>query len=113
MATEALTVNSHDPQLLKYLANYSAMIDDHTRAVRYLNEELRQAKFDKDALFEAALIFNHFGERGTSLEWLGKALRAGVSREQVLQQPDLDNLHNDPRFQELLKLNSSGPNHGK
>jgi tetratricopeptide (TPR) repeat protein/TolB-like protein/tRNA A-37 threonylcarbamoyl transferase component Bud32 len=113
LAKQELAVNPHDPEVLKCLANYHAMIEDHTRAVAYLNDELRQAKFDRDSMFEAALVFNHFGETGTSLEWLDKALRSGFSPEQVLRQPDLDNLHGDPRFQELLKASSSGPNQGK
>ena len=107
LAKEALAVNSRDPQPLKYLANYYAMTGDRTHALQYLNSELKQGNFDKDALFDAAVISNHFGETGEALEWLGKALRAGLSPKLALRQPDLDNLHGDLRFQELLKASSS------
>jgi serine/threonine-protein kinase len=113
LAKNAVSVNARDVQALKYLADYHAMIGDRNRAISYLNEELNQSRSDQDALFEAALVFNHLGETGTSLEWLGKALRAGVPPQQVLQEPGLDNLHDNPRFQELLKSSSSGPNPGK
>jgi tetratricopeptide (TPR) repeat protein/tRNA A-37 threonylcarbamoyl transferase component Bud32 len=113
LAKRDLAVNSRDPQLLKYLANYYAMTGDRTSAAQYLNLELQQGKFDKNSLFDAAVIANHFGETGEALEWLGKSMRAGFSPELARLQPDLDNLHGDPRFQELLKANSSGPNQGK
>jgi len=71
---------------------------------------LEQSKSDKGALFSAALIYNHLGDKGLALEWLGKALRAGYSPEMARQQPDLDNLHGDARFEDLLKSSSSGPN---
>jgi hypothetical protein len=53
------------------------------------------------------------GDKGQSLEWLGKAVRAGYSAEMARQQPDLDDLHGDPRFEDLLKSASSAPGTGK
>jgi eukaryotic-like serine/threonine-protein kinase len=105
IAQRELTVNPRDPDLLKALANYSVMIDDGPTALKYLNRALEQSKSDKDSLFSAALIYNHLGDKGLALEWLSKALRAGYSPEMVLQQPDLDNLHGDARFEDLLKSN--------
>jgi eukaryotic-like serine/threonine-protein kinase len=109
IAERDLAVNDHDPVLLRDLANYHAMIDDRSGALSYLSQSLAYGKSDKDALFSAATVYNRIGETGPALEWLGKSLQAGISPEVVLQQPDLDNLHGDPRFQELLKLNGSSP----
>src|SRR5712692_3549471 len=41
LAKEELAVNSHDPQLLKYLAGYYARIGDRTHAFECLNSELK------------------------------------------------------------------------
>jgi tetratricopeptide (TPR) repeat protein len=109
MAKEDLAVNPRDPQLLRNLANYHAMINDRANALKYVNQSLEQSKFDKDALFSAAQIYNDLGDKGLALEWLGKALRAGYSPGMVSQQPDLDNLHGDARFEDLLKSSSSRP----
>ncbi len=106
MAKEDLAVNPRDPQLLRSLANYHAMINDRTNALKYLNQSLEQSKVDKDALFSAAQIYNDLGDKGLALEWLGKALRAGYAPGMLRQQPDLDNLHGDARFEGLL--NSTG-----
>ena len=110
IARKELAVNARDPELLKTLANYSVMTDDRDNALKYLALALEQSKSDKGALFSAALIYNHLGDKGLALEWLGKALRAGYSPEMARQQPDLDNLHGDARFEDLLKSSSSGPN---
>lgn len=106
MAKEDLAVNPRDPQLLRSLANYHAMINDRINALKYLNQSLEQSKVDKDALFSAAQIYNDLGDKGLALEWLGKALRAGYAPGMARQQPDLDNLHGDARFEALL--NSTG-----
>ncbi len=108
-AKRDLAVNPRDPQALKYLANYSAMLADRISALKYVSKALEVSKFDKDSLFAAAAVYNDLGETGLALEWLGKALRAGYSPKTVMQQPDLDNLHGDQRFQDLFKSNSSGP----
>ena len=113
LAKEGLVVNAHDPVLLRDLSNYYAMLDDRADALKYLDQAIAQSKSDKDALFSAAVVYDRLGDTGLSLEWLSKALRAGYSAEMALQQPDLDNLHGDPRFQELMKASNSGPNQAK
>ncbi|HEY8669410.1 MAG TPA: tetratricopeptide repeat protein, partial [Terriglobales bacterium] len=103
LAHGGLSVNPRDAQVLKDLADYYVMVGDRGNALKYLNQALAESKFDKESLYAAALVHNRLGETGTALEWLGKALRAGYSRQAVLEQPDLDNLHGNTRFQELLK----------
>jgi eukaryotic-like serine/threonine-protein kinase len=113
LAKPELAVNSHDPDLLNSLAKYFAMIDDRTHSLAYLNRAVEGSKSDKDILFSAAAIYDHLGDKGQALEWLGKALRAGYSPEMARQQPDLDNLHGDARFEDLLKSTGPGPNKAK
>jgi serine/threonine-protein kinase len=113
IAKAELAVNNRDPDLLNSLAKYFAMTDDRTDALAYLNQAVQQSGSNKEVLFSAATIYNHLGDKGLSLEWLGKALRAGYSPEMARQQPDLDNLHGDPRFEDLLKSITSGPNTAK
>jgi serine/threonine-protein kinase len=113
LASVDLAVSPRDPQILKNLADYYAMLKDRAGAVKYVNQALDASKFDKDALFAAAAMYNHLGDTGQALEWLDKALRAGYSPEIAMKLPDLDNLHEDPRFQDLLKSYNSGPKAGK
>ncbi len=113
LAKVDLAVNSHEPQLLKNLADYYVMLGDRTVALKYLNEALQESKFDRESLFKAGQVYNHLGETGPAIEWLSKALRAGYPVEMFRTAPDLDNLRTDARFQDLLKSSSSGPNPGK
>jgi tetratricopeptide (TPR) repeat protein len=113
IAKAELAVNNRDPDLLNSLAKYFAMTEDRADALAYLNQAVQQSGSNKEVLFSAATIYNHLGDKGLSLEWLGKALRAGYSPEMAKQQPDLDNLHGDPRFEDLLKSVASGPNTAK
>jgi serine/threonine protein kinase/tetratricopeptide (TPR) repeat protein len=110
IAQEGLAVNNRDPDLLDALAKYSAMVDDRAHALAYLAQAVEQSKSDKDVLFSAAVIYDRLGDKGLALEWLGKAMRAGFSPEMARRQPDLDNLHSDPRFLDLMESTSSGPN---
>jgi eukaryotic-like serine/threonine-protein kinase len=107
LAKPELAVNSRDPDLLNALAKYYAMTDDRVHSLAYLNQAVAGSKSNKEVLFSAATIYNHFGDKGEALEWLGKALRAGYSPGMARQQPDFDNLHGDARFEDLLK--STGP----
>jgi tetratricopeptide (TPR) repeat protein/TolB-like protein/tRNA A-37 threonylcarbamoyl transferase component Bud32 len=113
LAKQDLAVNPRDPQLLRTLANYYAMIDDGAESLKFLGKALEQSKSDKDSLFSASLIYNHLGDKGLALEWLGKALRAGYTPGMIMQQPDLDNLHGDARFEDLLRSTASGQSAAK
>jgi len=103
MAQERLKVNPRDNDVLSDLADYSAMLADRVRALDYLDRSLAGKEKDKDLLFRAALVYNQLRETGTALEWLSKALAAGYSRSVVSKTPDLDNLHDNPRYQALMQ----------
>jgi serine/threonine-protein kinase len=103
MAEERLKVNPRDNNVLSDLADYSAMLADRVRALDYLDRSLAGKEKDKDLLFRAALVYNQLRETGTALEWLSKALAAGYSRSVVSKTPDLDNLHDNPRYQALMQ----------
>ena len=102
MAEERLKTNPRDGDVLGDLASYWAMLGDRARALDYLDRSLVGRK-DKELLFNAALVYNQLHETGTSLEWLSKALAAGYSKSVVSKAPDLDNLHDNPRYQSLMQ----------
>jgi len=101
MAEQALKVNPRDSDVLSDLARYWAMLGDRPKALDYLDRSL-VGKKDKELLFAAALVYNQFRETGTALEWLGKSLAAGYPKSVVSKAPDLDNLHNNPRYIALM-----------
>ena len=102
MAEQRLKVNPRDTDVLSDLARYWAMLGDRTRALDYLDRSLI-GKNDKELLFGATLVYNQLRETGPALEWLSKALAAGYSKSVVSKAPDLDNLHDNPRYQALMQ----------
>jgi serine/threonine-protein kinase len=110
IAKEGLIVNRRDLGLLRDLAKYYAMVSDRLQSLAYLSRAMEQGTSDKDTLFSAAVIYNHLGDKGVAMECLGKAIRAGYTPAMVRQEPDLDNLHGDARFEDLLKSSSLAPN---
>jgi tetratricopeptide (TPR) repeat protein len=105
MAEQRLKVNPRNTDVLNDLAGYWAMLDDRSRALDYLDRSLVGNEKNKDLLFRAALVYNQLRETGTALEWLSKALAAGYSKSVASKTPDLDNLHDNPRYQALMQQN--------
>jgi tetratricopeptide (TPR) repeat protein len=103
LAQEKLKVNSHDLEVYSSLANYNVMLGERAAALKALNYALGYGKSDKEILFGAALVYNRLGETGTALEWLSKAVQAGYSVATVRESPDLDNLHDNARYQALVQ----------
>ncbi len=102
MAEQQLKVNPRDTNVLIDLATYWAMLNDRTRALDYLDKAMVGSRKDRELLFQAALVYKQLRETGTALEWLRKALAAGYSKSVVSKTPDLDNLHDNPRYQALM-----------
>jgi tetratricopeptide (TPR) repeat protein len=102
LAEQKLKTNPRDTEVLSDLASYWAMLGNRSRALGYL-DRFQVGKNDKELLFQAALVYNQLHETGTALEWLSKALAAGYSKSVVTKAPNLDNLHDNPRYQALMQ----------
>jgi serine/threonine-protein kinase len=102
LAEQKLKIDPQDTDVLSDLATYWAMLGDRAHALNYLDGSLVNKK-DKQLLFQAALVYNQLHETGTALEWLSKALAAGYSKSVVSKTPNLDNLHDNPRYQALMQ----------
>jgi serine/threonine protein kinase/tetratricopeptide (TPR) repeat protein len=102
LAEQKLKINSKDTDVLSDLAGYWSMLGNRAQALEYLDRSLVGNK-DKELLFQAALVYNQLHETGTALEWLSKALAAGYSKSVASKTPNLDNLHDNLRYQALMQ----------
>ena len=102
LAEQKLRVNSKDTDVLSDMAGYWSMLGNRAQALDYLDRSLVGNK-DKELLFQAALVYNQLHETGTALEWLSKALAAGYSKSVASKTPNLDNLHDNLRYQALMQ----------
>jgi serine/threonine protein kinase/tetratricopeptide (TPR) repeat protein/TolB-like protein len=103
LAAEKLKVNPRDAEVLGDLARYDSMLGDREQALRYLDQAIRLAQGDKDLLFWAAEVYNQLGQTSQALDWLEKAVAAGYSPQNILDEPGLVNLHRNPRYQQLVR----------
>jgi serine/threonine-protein kinase len=103
LADEKLQVNPKDGPTLAYRATYLAMTDQKDEALASLRNAIALSPRDPDVCFRAALVYNHLGDTEHTLEWLKKALAAGVPVSFINSTPDFDHLRNEPRFQEVLQ----------
>ena len=111
LALHQLEVNPKDASVNSDVAGMYAMLGERQNALKYLDHALELGHGDKDMLFAAANIYNVLGESGVALEWLSKALAAGYSPSVVRTAPIFDNLHDNPRFQQLLQQAPASSSH--
>jgi serine/threonine-protein kinase len=97
-----LQVNPRDANLLAYSAAFHAMVNSRDEAMALLSRALAASPNDADVLFRAAVIYNHFGDKEKTLEFLRKAADAGYSRIIIRDTPDFAPLQGDSRFRALL-----------
>jgi serine/threonine-protein kinase len=77
------------------------MLGDRDAALGALREALAVSPNDPDVMFRAAVIYNHFGEREQTMDWLRKATQAGFSKSTVRDTPDFAQLQQDSAFRSI------------
>ena len=102
LAHTRLQVNPKDSFSLAFTADYYAMLDEESQARAQIARALEIAPADPDVLFRAAILYNHFGDKEKTLEYLTKSVAVGYSRTVIRDTPDFDHLKDEPRFRSLL-----------
>jgi tetratricopeptide (TPR) repeat protein len=101
LARARLEVNPHDASTLAFTADYFAMLDQEELARQQLTLALKAAPADADVLFRAAILYNHFGDKEKTLEFLRRSVAAGYSLTVIRDTPDFDHLNSDHGFRTL------------
>jgi len=101
-AQQAEAVNRRNPAVLGQLAVYYAMLGEGKQARGYMDRALALSAGDADLRLKAALIEQRLGQSERALDWLEKAVSAGLSASEIRNNPIFDNLTDNQRFQQLL-----------
>jgi len=83
------------------LADCYSMLAEPQRSRDLLQQALALAPADVSLMYQAAIIYEQLHDRERALEWIGKAIQKGYSRDLIERSPDLAQLRADPRFQGL------------
>ena len=102
-AEEELRVNPKNSYSYGVLAICHAMLGEKKLALDALGSGLPLSPADPFLLFQAALVYNQFGQSDEAIAWLKKAQTAGYSQARIRDYPNFDSLWINPRSQELLR----------
>lgn len=101
MAKDHLERNRRDPEVMAQLAGYYVELQRRDEARSMLKDLIAQRPGDPEELSRIADIYERLGERDEALRWLERALVAGYSLVDIDDNPELEELRQDPRFASL------------
>jgi serine/threonine-protein kinase len=109
LAQSRLETEPEDSDAWILTALFQAIAGDREPSLESLRRAIDLRPNDPHYFYLAALAANHLGDTDAALDWLQRAVRGGYSTAEIRTIVDFDNLHSDPRFQQLLR--EAAPNH--
>lgn len=103
LAKEQKEINPNDPLVSIDLAGYQAKIGDEEKARDNIETALELAPDNTLVMFIAGTAYEQMGNREKALHWIEKAIENGHSKSEIMNQPDLQGLISDERFQRLIE----------
>jgi len=103
LAERQKEINPNNPYVTIELAGYQAKIGQEEEAGNNVQKALELAPENTWIMFLAGTTFEQLGDREEALHWIGKAIEHGHSQSEIMNQPDLQDLISDERFQQLLE----------
>ncbi len=101
-ASAKVKVNPKDRESLSWAAVYNSELGNQKAAQENINSALRGAAADPNLLYRAALVYLRAGDKDVALEYLRKAVAAGLAVDTVRASPSWDSMRSDRRLQNLL-----------
>ena len=101
LASEQLKLTPRDADLLATMASYNAGIGDSARARDFLGRSMALHPENNAVMFDIGLTCEVLGDRNAALDWIGRAVGSGFSREQVESTPSLRDFCSDERYRRL------------
>jgi tetratricopeptide (TPR) repeat protein/TolB-like protein len=102
LGEQELQLNPRNTRLLGYMAYYHAMLDEKEAARNYMKMALVEHTRGPELLFNLAQTCCRLGDTDQALDWLKKAMAAGLSSETIQNTPLLDRLRNSQGFQGMF-----------
>jgi tetratricopeptide (TPR) repeat protein len=89
---------------LAELAYAHAALGEKTEALKLLAEFQESAGRDQASAYDVAMVYASLGDKAKALDWLEKGFENHEGRlVNIKQHPRFDSLHDEPRFQELVR----------
>jgi tetratricopeptide (TPR) repeat protein len=104
LAREGLAQNLNNGLVRSHLAYVSARLGDRQDAEYEADQAWQLAPGSVDVAQNLVMAYEALNERQRTLDFVSKAPEEALRRVKYDGQADLADLHNDPRFQQLLEL---------
>jgi len=103
-AERHVAAHPEDARALYLGAAALVVLGDRERCLDWAARALALDPEENTTLYNIACLYTHLGESGRALDLLEKTVRSGFGhKEWVENDPDLEPLRSDPRFQELIR----------
>jgi serine/threonine-protein kinase len=103
LGQEQLKVNPNDADVHILLARYCAVLGRRGEAIDHVKIALKQRNPSAHFLEIAAVVYNFLGDQANAIAFLQKAVADHLPLSELLNEMELDNLHDLPQFQQLIK----------
>lgn len=110
LARERLSVNPNSAEIISHMAGYYAMTGEEENARKYIQQALAISPDDTFIMYVAGTTYEQLGERDEAISWLMKAIENGYSISDVVNQPELQDLVSDIRFENFLQETNQASN---
>ena len=79
-------------------------IEDINKAINDINKAIEVKPDDAMAYYNFACFFSKMKKGNQACDWLKKSINKGIGyREYIISDPDLDNIRNEPCYQEIMQ----------
>jgi tetratricopeptide (TPR) repeat protein/TolB-like protein/predicted Ser/Thr protein kinase len=102
MVKRDLEVNPRDTDALGYLALFEAKSGDLEKARQPISQALALAPKDVNVQSMAAEVYAVVGDQQKALDYLKAAVQGGYPRFELERNPELNALHDNPRYREIM-----------
>ncbi len=102
LLTSQLKISPQDPNLMTELAVCNSALGKQKEAIALINNAAAHSKADPEIQFRAAEIYEQGGNHAAALKKLELAVHMGYSVADVQRDPTFEQLHKDPRYQQLV-----------
>ena len=98
-----LKINPREVERVSEIGIFHAMLGDNAQAKTWTARALNMDSSDPYVLLNASLVAAHFGQDQSAIDYLRKAVGAGVEPATALHSPTFNKLRSNPGFQSALK----------
>jgi hypothetical protein len=85
------------------LAGYLAMVGNRDRGLELLEEAVRRDIRHTHVMAAIGESFEDLDDRDRAIEWIGKALEAGLEADWIDRRPSFNSLREDPRYRQMVR----------